>query len=71
MLSVGIRGIGSIYYLMYAISHGIKTSLADQLVSITVSVVAVSIVAHGISVTPLMKHYESEAKSGTPPAEPR
>lgn len=67
----GIRGIGSIYYLMYAISHGIRTSLADQLVSITVCVVAVSIVAHGISVTPLMKHYESKAKSAKAPAEPR
>ena len=53
----GIRGIGSIYYLMYAISHGIEPDLAGQLLSITTSVVVASAVAHGISVTPLMKSY--------------
>ena len=54
----GIRGIGSIYYLMYAITHGIEPALAEQLLSITAAVVVTSIVAHGISVTPLMTWYE-------------
>ena len=53
----GIRGIGSVYYLMYAINHGLERALAEQLVTITVIVVAGSIVAHGISVTPLMLRY--------------
>lgn len=53
----GIRGIGSVYYLMYAINHGLDRALAEQLVAITVVVVAVSIVVHGISVTPLMAWY--------------
>jgi NhaP-type Na+/H+ or K+/H+ antiporter len=53
----GIRGIGSIYYLMYAINHGLPRALADELVAITVMVVTTSIVVHGISVTPLMLLY--------------
>jgi NhaP-type Na+/H+ or K+/H+ antiporter len=55
----GIRGIGSIYYLMYAIVHGLPPDLAATLTSLTLVVVAISIVAHGISVTPLMDHYEA------------
>ena len=53
----GIRGIGSIYYLMYAIDQGLPRALAEQVMGLTLSVVAVSIVVHGISVTPLMDLY--------------
>lgn len=53
----GIRGIGSIYYLMYAINHGLPRSLAEQIVDITLTTVTVSIILHGISVTPLMDLY--------------
>jgi NhaP-type Na+/H+ or K+/H+ antiporter len=67
----GIRGIGSVYYLMYAISHDIEPALAKQLLSITIAVVVASIVAHGISVTPLMTWYEKRKsdrrKSARPP----
>ncbi len=55
----GIRGIGSLYYLLFAISHGIAVPLAGQLLNITLAVVVASVVAHGISVTPLMKRYEA------------
>ena len=55
----GIRGIGSLYYLLYAINHGLEPALAEQLLSITAAVVVVSIVLHGISVTPLMRRYEA------------
>jgi NhaP-type Na+/H+ or K+/H+ antiporter len=54
----GIRGIGSLYYLMYAANHGLDPQLASQLTTLTLSVVVVSIVAHGVSVTPLMTLYE-------------
>ena len=54
----GIRGIGSLYYLMYAVNHGIEKSLAAELTALTLSVMVVSIVVHGISVTPLMTVYE-------------
>lgn len=55
----GIRGIGSLYYLLYAINHQIDRALAQQLLSITLAVVVASVVAHGVSVTPLMKRYEA------------
>ena len=67
----GIRGIGSIYYLMYAINHGLERGLAGQLVTITVVVVAASIVVHGISVTPLMLWYSGRQPSGTDATLPR
>ena len=53
----GIRGIGSIYYLMYAINHDLPRALAEEITALTLTMVAVSIVVHGISVTPLMKLY--------------
>ena len=55
----GIRGIGSLYYLMYAINHGLERSLAEQLLSITLAVIVCSVVVHGVSVTPLMTRYEA------------
>jgi NhaP-type Na+/H+ or K+/H+ antiporter len=55
----GIRGVGSLYYLLYAINHDIEPLLAERLLSITVAVVVASVIAHGISVTPLMKRYEA------------
>ena len=58
----GIRGIGSIYYLMYAINHGLEPVLAEQLIAITLIVVSTSIVVHGISVTPLMRRYAHRQK---------
>jgi len=53
----GIRGIGSIYYLMFAINHGLPRALAEELIALTLAMVAASIVVHGISVTPLMNAY--------------
>ncbi|CDH44410.1 cation:proton antiporter [Candidatus Contendibacter odensensis] len=53
----GIRGIGSIYYLMYAINQGLPRPLAEKIIALTLTTVAVSIVLHGISVTPLMNLY--------------
>jgi sodium/hydrogen antiporter len=55
----GIRGIGSLYYLAYALNHGVEGEIATTLIASTLSLVVVSIVVHGISVTPLMKLYEA------------
>jgi NhaP-type Na+/H+ or K+/H+ antiporter len=56
----GIRGIGSVYYLMYATQHALPTALGERLAAITLSVVAASIVVHGLSVTPLMRAYSRQ-----------
>ena len=53
----GVRGIGSIYYLMYAINHGLPQPLAQQLINLTLAVIVLSIVMHGTSVTPLLDRF--------------
>lgn len=55
----GIRGLGSVFYLTYALSEGVPEGIAGRLASIVISVVAVSILVHGISVTPIMDRYEN------------
>jgi NhaP-type Na+/H+ or K+/H+ antiporter len=71
----GIRGVGSLYYLAYALNHGVEGDAAATACALTVSVVAVSIVVHGVSVQPLVGWYErvlargaSRAPSPPPPA---
>lgn len=54
----GIRGIGSLYYLSYALSEGVSGELASQLTWITYLTVVLSVILHGISSTPLMNWYE-------------
>lgn len=54
----GIRGVGSIYYAMFALNQGWKGVDADRMLGIVLGVVAASIFLHGISVTPLMSAYE-------------
>ncbi|WP_019140423.1 cation:proton antiporter [Noviherbaspirillum massiliense] len=53
----GIRGIGTLYWLMYALQYDWHPDLSRRLVSLTLTVVAVSVLVHGISATPLMDAY--------------
>ena len=53
----GVRGIGSVYYLMYAINNGLPYTLTLDLTQITTVVVALSILVHGVSVKPLIDKY--------------
>lgn len=59
----GIRGIGSIYYLFYAIDNGLPNDQRLHFSSIVLTAVATSIVVHGISVTPLMNLYKQRRSS--------
>lgn len=61
----GVRGIGSLYYLMYAIQQGLPEALALQLIQLTLVVVALSILLHGISVKPLMEHFWRRGKQAS------
>jgi len=54
----GVRGIGSLYYLMYAIQHGLPEDLAMDLIQLTLITVTLSILAHGTSVKPLMSRFK-------------
>jgi NhaP-type Na+/H+ or K+/H+ antiporter len=53
----GVRGIGSLYYLMFAIQHGLPEDLAVDLIQLTLIVVTLSIFVHGTSVKPLMSRF--------------
>ncbi len=59
----GIRGIGSLYYVSYAIDRGLAPDTAATMSALVLSVVVASIVVHGISVTPLMSFYERHKPS--------
>jgi NhaP-type Na+/H+ or K+/H+ antiporter len=58
----GIRGVGSVYYLTYAMQHGLPEEYSRPIAALVLATVTVSAVAHGISVTPLMKIYERRSR---------
>ncbi|MGL1834823.1 cation:proton antiporter [Rhodocyclaceae bacterium SMB388] len=53
----GVRGIGSLYYLMYAINQGLEEQMAVELIHLTLVVVTLSIFLHGLSAKPLMLRF--------------
>ena len=53
----GIRGIGSFYYLAYAMTHA-DFPAADLVWATAGFVVVVSVVLHGIAATPVMRHLD-------------
>jgi len=59
----GVRGIGSLYYLMYAIQHGLPEVLALELIQLTLIVVTLSILVHGVSVKPMMGRFWRHRKN--------
>ncbi|MRX52067.1 sodium:proton antiporter [Paracoccus sp. S-4012] len=50
----GIRGVGSIYYLAYGLNH-MEVKGAERLWAIVGLVVLISILMHGLTVTPVMR----------------
>ena len=53
----GVRGIGSVYYLMYAINHGLPGPMARDFIEITVVVIMLSILVHGTSTNFIMDRF--------------
>jgi NhaP-type Na+/H+ or K+/H+ antiporter len=64
----GIRGIGSVYYAVFVASHEIPYGDAIELLSCVFTVIATSILVHGISATPLMDLYRRRRGSPQPAA---
>lgn len=56
----GVRGIGSIYYLMFALQNGLGGAMAGEVASITLVTIVLSICMHGLSVKPLMTWFERQ-----------
>jgi NhaP-type Na+/H+ or K+/H+ antiporter len=54
----GIRGIGSLYYLAYALGEGKFGGQAERLWAIVGLVVASSIVLHGVTTAPVMNRLD-------------
>jgi len=59
----GVRGIGSLYYLMYVIEYGVSEKVALELVHITLIVITLSILLHGISVRGIMARIDPPAET--------
>ncbi|MCY7284647.1 MAG: sodium:proton antiporter [Cyanobacteria bacterium CAN_BIN43] len=59
----GIRGVGSIYYLSYALGEGLKDDLGEQIAWITFITIVISVVLHGVTATSLMTWYERQTNN--------
>jgi NhaP-type Na+/H+ or K+/H+ antiporter len=53
----GIRGVGSLFYLALVIDSGLPPALSADLVDATLPAIALSVLLHGVSATPLMAIY--------------
>lgn len=69
----GIRGVGSIYYLAYGLNHMENVPGGDRLWAVVGLIILMSILMHGITVTPIMRTLDRsqgrdpDADSATPP----
>lgn len=55
----GIRGVGSIYYLAYGINH-MPVANAERLWGIVGLVILLSVLLHGLTVTPIMRSLDKQ-----------
>ncbi|KQW28471.1 MULTISPECIES: cation:proton antiporter [Pseudomonas] len=60
----GIRGIGSLFYLFFALNHDLQPEVAQLCINLTLSVVALSILVHGVTTQPTLAWYERHKHSG-------
>jgi len=56
----GVRGVASMYYLMFALDQSSSALAAGRLVAVTVSVLAISIALHALTALPLGKRPAGE-----------
>ena len=66
----GIRGIGSVYYAVYFAGFELRDAVATSLLSAVFTVIAASIVLHGISAAPLMELYRARRAARRSPEIP-
>jgi NhaP-type Na+/H+ or K+/H+ antiporter len=59
----GIRGIGSMYYLTYAIEKGLDEPTAIRLGGIVLTTIALSLLIHSNAATPVLAYYTRKGKS--------
>lgn len=52
---LGIRGIGSINYIAFALLHGLQGEEVTRMVNCAVTLITFSVLLHGVTVGPLQK----------------
>ena len=63
----GIRGIGSLFYLAYALKHHAGSAAwIDAVIGATLVTIALSVTVHGISATPLMRPLRNRQANRAP-----
>ena len=56
---MGVRGVGSMYYLAFVLTHDLELDpLAEQMTQVVLFTIAASVIVHGISATPIMTLYK-------------
>ncbi len=65
----GIRGVGSLYYLAFVIEQGMSLPFVERVMPLVLTVAALSIVAHGVSATPLMESHERRSRRKAAPGQ--
>lgn len=58
----GIRGIGSLYYLAFAFEQGLPARWSQPVAAAVLATIALSVLAHGVSATPLMSAYHRQSQ---------
>lgn len=61
----GIRGVGSLFYLFFALNHGLEGEEGKFLANIVFTTLIFSIVLHGASATPLMANYNKKKRASS------
>ena len=54
----GIRGIGSLFYLAYALTHA-QYPEANEIWAVTLTVILLSALVHGLTASPVMQHLDA------------
>lgn len=62
---LGIRGIGSFYYVAYGLNHG-EFGSSERLWALIGLIVLASILIHGVTATPLMRWIDSRGEDSRP-----
>ncbi len=65
---LGIRGVGTVFYLAVALELGVSGAASQVLISASLACIALSIALHGISATPLMNAYQRRRAARRKPA---
>jgi NhaP-type Na+/H+ or K+/H+ antiporter len=60
----GIRGVGSVYYLAYVLTHGAAGEETARVADAVLATIVASVLLHGASATPVMRLYRRVRGSG-------